>query len=147
MVIMLLLLSFILIASAQVGVVPNALAQNKTSECVEYESKQKLIHISCKSIHLSDLNEYLNNASILYSESNANPNAKIDTTNGKVWILNAGIVIEKEAELVIDSSDTSWLKLVPTPTIQPAKQLVPLVEENDTDIYDEAQIEGTIASK
>jgi hypothetical protein len=132
-----------MMASAQVGVVSNAMGQNKTSECVQYESKQKLIHVNCKSIHLSDINEHLHNASILYSESNANTNE--DTSNGKVWILNAGIVIEKGGELIIDSSDTRWLKLVPTPTIQPAKQLVPLVEENDTDIYDEEQVEGTIA--
>ena len=141
---MLLLVSFVLIASAQVGTMPNATAQDKSSECVRYEAKQKLIHIHCKSIHLSDINEQLINASILRSESNAS--TKGDTANGKVWILNAGIVIEKEGGLVIDSSDTSWLKLVPTPTIQPAKQLVPLVEENGTDTLDEEQIEGVIAS-
>src|SRR5918995_532260 len=105
---------------------------------------KNLIHINCKSIHLSDINEHLNNASILRSESNASKNA--DTASGKVWILNAGIVIEKEGGLVIDSSDTIWLKLVPTPTIQPAKQLVPLVEENRTDTLDEEQIEGMVAS-
>jgi parallel beta-helix repeat protein len=142
---LLLLLSFVLIASAQVGIIPNAMAQSKTNECVEYDAKQKLIHINCKSIHLSDINEHLNNASILHSESNAD--IKADTANGKVWVLNAGIVIEKGGELIIDSSDTSWLKLVPTPTIQPAKQLVPLVEENGTDTYDEEQVEGVIASK
>jgi hypothetical protein len=128
-----------------VGIILNAMAQSKTSECVQYEAKQKLIHINCKPIHLSDINEHINNASILRSESNASANA--DTTNGKVWILNAGIVIEKEGGLVIDSSDTSWLKLVPTPTIQPAKQLVPLVEENGTDTFDEEQIEVVISSK
>jgi mannuronan 5-epimerase len=145
MIMMLLLVCFVLIASDQVGIIPNVMAQSKTSECVQYETKQRLIHINCKSLHLSDIHEHLNNASILRSESNASTNE--DTTNGKVWILNAGIVIEKEGGLVIDSSDTSWLKLVPTPTIQPAKQLVPLVEENGTDTLDEEQIEGVIASK
>ena len=131
-------------ASAQVGIMPNAMAQSKTSECVQYEAKQKLIHINCKSIHLSDITQQLNNESILRSESNDSTNENI--ANGKVWILNAGIVIEKEGELIIDSSDTSWLKLVPTPTIQPAKQLVPLVEENGPDTFDEEQVEGVIAS-
>lgn len=126
MLILMLLVSFVLMASAQVGIMPNATAQSKTTECVQYESKQKLIHINCKSIHLSDIHEHLNNARILHSESNDDTNA--DTSNGKVWVLNAGIVIEKGSELIIDSSDTSWLKLVPTPTIQPAKQLLPLVE-------------------
>ena len=142
---LLLLVSFVLLASAQVGMMSNAIAQSKSSECVQYEAKQKLIHINCKSIHLSDINQQLNNASILRPEINDGTN--VDTSNGKVWILNAGIVIEKEGELIIDSSDTRWLKLVPTPTIQPGKQLLPLVEENGTDTYDEEQIEGMVASK
>ena len=142
---MLLFVSFAFMALAQVGIMPNAMAQSKTSECVQYEAKQKLIHINCKSIHLSDINEHLNNASILRSESNDSTNEV--TSNGKVWVLNAGIVIEKGGELIIDSSDTSWLKLVPTSTIQPAKQLIPVVEENGTDTYDEEQVEGVIASK
>ena len=145
MIILMLLVSFVLLASAQIGIMPSATAQSKTSECIQYETKQKLIHINCKSIHLSDINDHLNNASILRSEINASTNT--DPENGKVWILNAGIVIEKAGGLVIDSSDTSWLKLVPTPTIQPAKQLVPLVEENGTDTLDEEQIEGMVASK
>ena len=145
-IVQLLLLTSILIVSAQVGLLslPNAMAQDKTSDCIKYESRQKLIHINCKSIHLSDINEHLNNATVLHLENNVSKN---DSSNDKVWVLNAGIVVEKEGGLVIDSTDTSWLKLVPTPTIQPAKQLVPLVEENDTDTIDEEQIEGTNASK
>ena len=64
MIMMLLLVCFVAIASDQVGIMPNATAQSKTSECVQYEAKQKLIHINCKSIHLSDINEHLNNARI-----------------------------------------------------------------------------------
>lgn len=143
---LLFLVPLVLTGSSQVALMPNATAQEKTSECVKYESKQKLIHIHCKSIHLSDIDEQLNNASILHSEPNDGTTNE-DTSKGKVWILNAGIVIEKEGGLIIDSSDTTWLKLVPTPTIQPAKQLVPLVEENGTDTYDEAQVEGVVASK
>ena len=143
---LLFLVPLVLTGSSQIALMPNAAAQEKTSECVQYESKQKLIHIHCMSIHLSDIDEQLNNASILHSEPNDGTTNE-DTTKGKVWILNAGIVIEKEGGLIIDSSDTTWLKLVPTPTIQPAKQLVPLVEENGTDTYDEAQVEGVVASK
>ena len=135
----------VLMGSNQMLLMPNAIAQEKTNECVQYEAKQKLIHIWCKLIHLSDIDEQLNNVSILRLEVNDGA-ANDDSANGKVWILNAGIVIEKHGELIIDSSDTSWLKLVPTPTIQSVKQLVPLVEENGTDIFDEEQIEGMIAS-
>ena len=65
---LMLLVSFVLLASAQVGIMSNAIAQSKSSECVQYEAKQKLIHINCKSIHLSDINQQLNNASILRPE-------------------------------------------------------------------------------
>jgi parallel beta-helix repeat protein len=137
--------TLVLMGSNQVLLMPNATAQDKTSECIQYEAKQKLVHIYCKSIHLSDIDARLNNASILYSEVNDRTSNE-DDSNSKVWILNAGVVIEKNGELIIDSSDTSWLKLVPTPTIQPAKQLVPIVEENGTDTLDEEQIEGTAAA-
>ena len=60
--------------------------------------------------------------------------------------MNAGLTIEKEGGLIIDSSDTSWLKMVPTPTIQLGKQPSPSVKENDTDMYDEDLIEGAIDS-
>ena len=143
--ILLLVVPLVLMGSNQALLIPNAIAQEKTSECVQYEPKQKLIHIYCKDIHLSDIDMNLNNASILRPEAYYKV-TNVDTNNGKVWILNAGIVIEKQAGLIIDSFDTSWLKLVPTPTSQPIKELVPLVEENRTDTYDEEQIEGMIAS-
>jgi len=63
---------------------------------------------------------------------------KEGSPNGKVWILNAGIAIEKDGGLIIDSTDTSWLKIVPTPTIQQDG-------ENDTDTNDDEQDEGTIS--
>ncbi|HKQ21097.1 MAG TPA: right-handed parallel beta-helix repeat-containing protein [Nitrososphaeraceae archaeon] len=143
-VVLVLLAVFVLITSAHLELIPNATAQNNTSECVQYESKQKLIHINCKSIHLSDISEHLNNASILHSESD---NGTRQNSNGKVWILDAGIVIEKQGGLVMDSTDTKWLKLIPTPTIQPAKQLLPIVGENGTDTYDEEQVEDTTATE
>lgn len=80
--------------SDQIALMPNAMAQ-ETNECVQFDAKQKLIHIYCKDIHLSEINQQLNNTSILHSEVNEIATDK-DTTNGKVWILNAGIVIEKK---------------------------------------------------
>ena len=138
------LLLLLLVLSTQATVLPTAMSQSGTSECVQYEQKQKLIHIFCKSIHLTDIYRQLNNNSILHTESDSDLNQS--TSSGKVWVLNAGITIHKEAGLIIDSSDTTWLKMVPTPTIQQVKQLVPLVEENDTDTSDEELIEGTVAS-
>lgn len=128
-----LLLALLLIGSNLIAVTPNASAQTNANvtACFQYDAKQKLIHISCKSIRLGDIYEQLNNASLLRIENITGP--KEGTPNGKVWILNAGITIEKNGGLIIDSSDTSWLKIVATPTIQQAKQLVTFVKENDTD--------------
>ena len=33
-------------------------------------------------------------------------------TTGGVWVLNAGIIIEPNAKLVIDKGDTRWLKIL-----------------------------------
>jgi len=139
-----LLLSLILIGSTQITVTQNVMGQTNTSTCIHYDADQKLIKIRCKSIHLSDIYEQLNNTSILRVE-NSSVEVNVGGHNSKVWILSAGITIEKDAGLIIDSSDTSWLKIVPTPTIQQAKQLVPIVKENDTDTHDEEQVEDTVA--
>lgn len=89
---------------------------NDAAHCIKYDSPQKLIHISCKSIHLNDIYKSIKNTSILGMENITGIDTS--TSKGKVWILSAGIIIEKNGELVIDSTDTSWLKIVPTPTIQ-----------------------------
>jgi mannuronan 5-epimerase len=103
---------------------------NNAANCIKYDSLQKLIHISCKSIHLNDIYKSIKNTSILDIE---NSTGNASPSNGKVWILNAGIMIEKNGELVIDSSDTSWLKIVPTPTIQKNGQTGLTGDENDDD--------------
>ena len=35
-----------------------------------------------------------------------------------MWLLNAGIIIERNSTLTIDSTDTDWLKIVPVATVQ-----------------------------
>jgi len=104
---------------------------NDAADCVKYDSLKKLIHISCKSIHLNDIYKSIKNTSILGRENNTGINTSL--SNDKVWILNAGITIEKNGELVIDSTDTSWLKIVPTPTIQKTGQTGLTGDENDDD--------------
>lgn len=82
------------------------------NQCIEYDSTQKLIEIKCESIHLTDIYNSLRNPAVLGIEGDS------DENQAKVWILNAGIVVDKESSLIIDSSDTSWLKITATPTIQ-----------------------------
>lgn len=83
----------------------------ENDQCIEYDSTQKLIQIKCESIHLTDINNSLNDPTVLRVQGNSENQAK-------EWILSAGIVIDKDSSLIIDSSDTSWLKITATPTIQ-----------------------------
>ena len=83
--------------------------------CITYNSKNRLISINCKSVTISDVDKRLNNSSVITRESKPS-----DDTDDKTWILKAGVIINKNASLIIDSNDTKWLKVVPVAT----KQLV-----------------------
>lgn len=86
--------------------------------CITFDSKTRLISISCKSARLSDIDEQLNNPSILKRE-NFDPNSdKLGPTSSKNWLLDAGITVTSNATLIIDSIDTNWLKIVPVSTVQ-----------------------------
>jgi len=122
-----------------IGVISILFAQtNDAADCINYNSLQKLIHISCKTIHLNDIYRSIKNTSILDVENNTGINDS--TSKGKVWILSAGIIIEKKGELVIDSTDTTWLKIVPTPTLQKNGQTgLTGIENDDNDTNDDDQ--------
>jgi len=90
-------------------------------KCVEYNSTQKLIKVRCNDIHLTDIYDNVGYSGILAKENT--DDELVNQHNGNVWILRAGIVIEKEGGLIIDSKDTTWLKIVPTPTTQKIQQL------------------------
>ncbi|HEU4443312.1 MAG TPA: hypothetical protein VFR94_01425 [Nitrososphaeraceae archaeon] len=83
---------------------PNALAQQDQAEpvaCITHDSEENTIRIDCEHANLTDIDNQLRNPDLLHKE----------TENG-VWLLNAGIVIEEGATLYINSTDTSWLKIV-----------------------------------
>ena len=88
------------------------LLDSSPNQCIQYDTTQKLIEVKCESVHLKDIYENLQNPTVLRIQEDS------DENQGNIWILNAGIVVDKEASLVIDSTDTSWLKIVPTPTVQ-----------------------------
>ena len=87
-------------------------SESNQNQCIEYNSIQKLILIKCGSIHLTDIYNALYDSTVLKVDKGN------EKTGTKVWILNAGIIIDKGSTLMIDSSDTSWLKITATPTIQ-----------------------------
>ena len=75
------------------------------TKCISYNSQEKEIYISCKNVKFKDLENRLNDPNILSRESS--------NFNEKNWILNAGITVNKDAMLNIDSDDVTWLKIVP----------------------------------
>jgi mannuronan 5-epimerase len=56
--------------------------------------------IDCEHANLTDIDNQLQNPDVLHKE----------TIDG-VWLLNAGMVIENDATLFINSTNTSWLKI------------------------------------
>ena len=148
-----LLLSLLLLGPTSIsGLLPNEtklvskdISPNH-SQCVEYESGQKLIHVRCKSMHLTDIRNHLNNTNILGIQNN-NDGPVSSFKNEKVWILEAGIVVEKEGSLIIDSSDTSWLKITSTPTLQPKKtsdNVTDKEKSDDSSPQEQTQIDADI---
>lgn len=73
-----------------------------SSACITYDPNENIITITCKSATLTDIDNQLKDPDILQMENIAS----------KVWLLNAGIVIENQAALYINSTDTSWLRIV-----------------------------------
>jgi hypothetical protein len=89
--------------------ISNAIAAENS--CVSYNSKENEISISCKYAKFIDIENELQNQTILYRESTTTTTTSF---NEKNWILNAGIRVEKDATLNIDSDDVTWLKIVPS---------------------------------
>src|SRR5215475_599661 len=91
----------ILILSSLVQPIDISLGQTpQASRCITYDPEEKLIRITCNSASMTDIDNQLKNPNILHKEA------------GRVWVLNSGIVIEQGATLHINSTDTSWLKIV-----------------------------------
>jgi mannuronan 5-epimerase len=84
---------------------PNIMAAEKNS-CISYDSQVNEISISCKNVQFKDIaNSLGGDKSIVYQESS--------NALDKNWILKAGITVNKDATLNIDSDDVTWLKIVP----------------------------------
>ena len=79
---------------------------DETSRCVSYDAREKEIKLTCKLAHLSDIYNQLTDRTILNKEGQLN-----DSNNSNVWLLNAGITVEKGSTLIIDPKDTKWLKI------------------------------------
>ena len=85
--------------------VPTTTMAAEENSCISYNSKTNEIFISCKNVQFKDIANSLDDQNILYRES--------DNVLEKNWILKAGITVNKDATLNIDSDDVTWLKIVP----------------------------------
>ncbi|MGE5634224.1 MAG: hypothetical protein ACM3VV_03260 [Deltaproteobacteria bacterium] len=89
--------------------------EEKEEKCIYYNKSEKLISITCKYADFADISRQITDPNILKRESTI-----ITTTNNtsdnneKVWYLNAGLKVEKNAILDINSNDVTWLKIIPT---------------------------------
>ena len=79
---------------------PAKLPSTSNENCISYDSSARIITIRCKSASMTDIDNLINDDSILAKQS----------SNG-IWLLNAGILVDKGAVLNIDSKDVKWLRI------------------------------------
>ena len=67
--------------------------------CVQYDSFTKSITITCNFANLSQVDKVLKNPNVLKKDGQG------------AWLLNANLTIANDANFIIDSNDTKWLKI------------------------------------
>jgi len=82
--------------------------KSSNTDCIGYntdeENGKNTITVSCSHpTTLTDIYNSIQNQEILKRENNSNQST---------WILDATIIVEKDSTLVINSSDTKWLKIL-----------------------------------
>jgi glucose/arabinose dehydrogenase len=86
--------------------------------CISYNKSEKLISITCKYANFADVSKQITDPEILKLETSSisnNSNSSNNSSNKeKVWLLNAGLKVEEDALLDINSNDVTWLKMIPT---------------------------------
>jgi hypothetical protein len=80
----------------------SSLSSNNTSGCVTFNSEERMITVTCKTTDLTQIDSALRDPDVLQR----------DASIEKGWILNSGITVAQNAILYINSSDTSWLKIL-----------------------------------
>lgn len=98
------ILPLLLLSESEIYLSP-AQATSSESSCITYDSSEEIISITCKGANLSGVDHQLKDPDLLRKEVDGDG----------VWLLNSGIVIEEGATLFINSTDTSWLKIIAPP--------------------------------
>ena len=86
----------------------------KEEKCISYNKSEKIISITCKYIDFADVSRQITDPKILKLETTITTNTNTSDNNKKIWLLNAGLKVEKNAILDINSDDVTWLKIIPT---------------------------------
>jgi mannuronan 5-epimerase len=97
---LLVILTFLSIFISMVQATPSF--NQSSSNCITFDSEEKIITIMCGTSDLTEIDNQLRNPVVLHRDENVD----------KGWILNAGITVAQNATLYINSSDTSWLKIL-----------------------------------
>lgn len=91
-----------LVRASTVDTIDPSIYPSKTTNCVTFNSEERMITISCKTTNLTQIDNVLKNPEVIRKD--------VNTDRG--WVLNAGITVAENAILYINSSDTSWLKIL-----------------------------------
>jgi hypothetical protein len=85
--------------------IPPIVLKSSEAACISYSSTTKTITVSCASTTwLTDVNNVIHDSNILKKESNG------------IWLLSSNIVVSKYGNFVIDSTDSTWLKIISSST-------------------------------
>ena len=98
----LILISIIVSILFTINTLNFASASVPTTDCITFNSSTKKIMITCLSANIVDIYNQINDNNILSKES----------SKENIWLLNAGLEIQRGATLYINSTDTDWLKIV-----------------------------------
>ena len=94
---------------------PQIAESSSLASCISYDSEENLITITCQSANLSDIYTTIGDQNVLLKEDGIDVNTitgNFDRDNNTIWQLNAGITVAQNATLYINSTDTSWLKIL-----------------------------------
>lgn len=83
-------------------------AQKAEERCITYNRVENIISVTCEYATFSDIVDQMQTTSSILSSEPP------EDGYNKIWLLQAGIKVEKGAALDINSNDVDWLRIVPS---------------------------------
>jgi mannuronan 5-epimerase len=90
------------------------ITESLLASCISYNPEDNVITIACQTANLSDIHAFVGDQNVLLKEDDDVDviSGNIEGESDNVWQLNAGITVAQNATLYINSTDTSWLKIL-----------------------------------